>query len=218
MQTLDPPCPQAIKGWGRLYKDALTVCSHGPRCKHGSLCQVGRRVESKHILTGSVLPYWASIQQVVGFDWAGADGSKRVRRVAVCLTLHRITHHPTYYTSAQRAARSAQRAVPTTQRTTPARSAQRAARSAPHPPHARPRASLLPHPHSTLTPPSLHTHSIPPLQVSRMKIVRVRITDENGVEQRLVGVEIAENKVKPSHPTRPQPTCPQPTCPQPTRP
>uniref|UniRef100_A0A7S3B866 Uncharacterized protein n=1 Tax=Haptolina ericina TaxID=156174 RepID=A0A7S3B866_9EUKA len=98
----------AIKGWGRLYKDALTVCSHGPRCKHGSLCQVGRRVESKHILTGSVLPYWASIQQVVGFDWAGADGSKRV---------------------------------------------------------------------------------------SRMKIVRVRITDENGVEQRLVGVEIAENKV-----------------------
>ena len=37
----------ATKGWMRLFNDSLTICSHGPNCKHGSLCTVGRRVEYK---------------------------------------------------------------------------------------------------------------------------------------------------------------------------
>jgi len=63
----------AIKGWTKLYNDSMSICSHGPNFKHGASCTVGRRVESRHILTGSVLPYWAHIQKVVGFQVVGND-------------------------------------------------------------------------------------------------------------------------------------------------
>jgi len=75
-KAIDPD--DAIEGWSRTYKEALTVCSHGPRCKHGSKCTVGKRVEYKHILTGSVLQFWDKIQQVVGFETRSDNGHARL--------------------------------------------------------------------------------------------------------------------------------------------
>jgi len=79
-KKLDDP-DDATKGWTRLFKDALTICSHGPNCKHGSLCKVGRRVENKHVLCGSVLPFWDKISSVVGFETQG-DRGDRVKLVS----------------------------------------------------------------------------------------------------------------------------------------
>ena len=58
---------EADKGWTKIFDDAAKYCSHGPNCKHGAACTVGRRVEMKYVLTGSVLPFWTEIQRSVGY-------------------------------------------------------------------------------------------------------------------------------------------------------
>ena len=54
---------QAEQMWKRLYDEGKTVCSHGPNCKNGRNCIVGKRQQEQHILTGSVLPFWAKIKE-----------------------------------------------------------------------------------------------------------------------------------------------------------
>ena len=68
----------AKKPWARAYNDALTVCSHGPNCKNKATCTVGKRNEEKHVISGSVLPYWQYIQNIVGYSYSeGARGSTK---------------------------------------------------------------------------------------------------------------------------------------------
>lgn len=51
--------PQLAAGWTRLYDDALSICAHGPRCKNGSRCTVGKRVQTRSMLIGSAIPHCA---------------------------------------------------------------------------------------------------------------------------------------------------------------
>ena len=78
-QKVDPEL--ANKGWSRVYKDALTFCSHGPNCKDGRRCLVGRRNQEEHIVTGAVLPFWTFLQQVVGYTYNAQD--KRVSKMQI---------------------------------------------------------------------------------------------------------------------------------------
>ena len=75
----------AKKPWTRLYGDALTMCSHGPNCKHGARCTVGKRNEEKHVISGSVLPYWQYLQNIVGYSYqdAGRGATKKTSRMNI---------------------------------------------------------------------------------------------------------------------------------------
>lgn len=78
----------AIKGWTRMYNDAAKFCSHGPNCQKAKTalgCPVGRRIEEKHLLTGSVLAYWSYLQKVVGTREVGTEG-KRVSNMKTVRT------------------------------------------------------------------------------------------------------------------------------------
>ena len=55
---------EAKEKWSKLFEDAVKFCSHGPNCKNGASCTVGRRVEYKHILTGAVLGMLAGFAQL----------------------------------------------------------------------------------------------------------------------------------------------------------
>ena len=58
--------PEAAKaGWTRQYDQALTVCLHGPKCKNGAACEVGRRKRTMHLLGGSLLPIWSTLERVL---------------------------------------------------------------------------------------------------------------------------------------------------------
>lgn len=40
-------------------------CMHGPKCKIGSFCTVGRRLQEVNILGGLILPVWGTIEKAL---------------------------------------------------------------------------------------------------------------------------------------------------------
>lgn len=72
----------AKKTWKRNYDDAKLFCSHGPNCKNGAACMVGRRLEQRHIITGAVLPFWAHMQKAIGFNVVQASDRAQAKKVS----------------------------------------------------------------------------------------------------------------------------------------
>ena len=55
--------PEAAKPiWDALYKSSGETCMHGPGCKLGPDCTVGRRRTRTTLLTGSVVPCWGALE------------------------------------------------------------------------------------------------------------------------------------------------------------
>lgn len=54
--------------WKRNYAYSGTGCSHGPNCKAGKKCTVGRRQQEMHLLAGAVLPFWETIKNNMGWS------------------------------------------------------------------------------------------------------------------------------------------------------
>jgi len=77
---------EAKEGWTRLFDDSTSICFHGVNCKNAKNkklgCNVGKRFEEKHLLTGAVLAYWNVIQTVVGFRYYGSG--KRKSNMKIC--------------------------------------------------------------------------------------------------------------------------------------
>lgn len=40
-------------------------CMHGPKCKVGTVCTVGRRVQQMNILGGLILPVWGTVEKAL---------------------------------------------------------------------------------------------------------------------------------------------------------
>ena len=40
-------------------------CMHGPNCKLGSFCTVGRRLQEVNVLGGLILPIWGTIEKAL---------------------------------------------------------------------------------------------------------------------------------------------------------
>lgn len=79
--TANPPrftklAPEDAKEkWEKLYNDGLSICSHGPGCKHGSKCTVGKRIQQQNILCGAVIPFWSTIKDHLDYEKKGGrDG------------------------------------------------------------------------------------------------------------------------------------------------
>ncbi|OEL18433.1 Protein strawberry notch-like protein 1 [Dichanthelium oligosanthes] len=60
------------KGWQEEYDASSKQCMHGSKCKIGSYCTVGRRLQEVNILGGLILPVWGTIEKAL---------AKQVRQV-----------------------------------------------------------------------------------------------------------------------------------------
>lgn len=40
-------------------------CMHGPKCKIGTFCTVGRRLQEVNVLGGLILPVWGTIEKAL---------------------------------------------------------------------------------------------------------------------------------------------------------
>ncbi|KAK7243900.1 hypothetical protein RIF29_38713 [Crotalaria pallida] len=49
-------------GWEDEYEVASKQCMHGPKCKLGNFCTVGRRLQEVNVLGGLILPLWGNIE------------------------------------------------------------------------------------------------------------------------------------------------------------
>lgn len=53
------------KGWQEEYDSSSKQCMHGPKCKLGSNCTVGRRLQEINILGGLILPVWGAVAKAL---------------------------------------------------------------------------------------------------------------------------------------------------------
>merc|ERR1712129_50886 len=66
--------------WAAEYNDNK-YCSHGPNCKNKATCDVGKRIITKHVLTGSLLDSMRSAERIVSRKYANDYKMKVVRVV-----------------------------------------------------------------------------------------------------------------------------------------
>ncbi|KAL5978725.1 udp-glycosyltransferase [Asimina triloba] len=56
---------KARKGWEEEYEESSKQCMHGPKCKLGNYCTVGRRLQEVNVLGGLILPVWGTIEKAL---------------------------------------------------------------------------------------------------------------------------------------------------------
>uniref|UniRef100_A0A0D6R552 PHD-type domain-containing protein n=1 Tax=Araucaria cunninghamii TaxID=56994 RepID=A0A0D6R552_ARACU len=49
--------------WKEEFEISAEQCMHGPKCKVGVSCTIGRRVQEFHILGGLILPVWGTVEK-----------------------------------------------------------------------------------------------------------------------------------------------------------
>ena len=63
----------------KLWIYSELQCMHGPKCKLGSFCTVGRRIQQVNVLGGLILPIWGTIEKAL---------SKQVITKSLGLSIH----------------------------------------------------------------------------------------------------------------------------------
>ncbi|KAH9617593.1 hypothetical protein KSS87_008529 [Heliosperma pusillum] len=56
---------KARTGWEDEFEVSSKQCMHGPKCKVGSCCTVGRRIQDVNVLGGLILPIWNVIEKAL---------------------------------------------------------------------------------------------------------------------------------------------------------
>ncbi|CAB0029995.1 unnamed protein product [Trichogramma brassicae] len=81
---------EAKKHWELLYEGSKTMCRHmyyNGSCKRPQECEVGRRLKTYHVLSGSVLSVWSQIEHVLSShsqnNGHGLGGYERDSRIQV---------------------------------------------------------------------------------------------------------------------------------------
>ncbi|KAH7839686.1 hypothetical protein Vadar_007346 [Vaccinium darrowii] len=72
---------KACSGWKAAYEVSSKQCMHGPNCKHGNFCTVGRRLLEVNVLGGLILPIWGSIEKALSKQ--ALESHKRLRVVRI---------------------------------------------------------------------------------------------------------------------------------------
>lgn len=75
---------QAGNGWLDEYEVSSKQCMHGPKCKLGSYCTVGRRLQEVNVLGGLILPVWGTIEKALSKQ--AYQSYKRIRVVRLVTT------------------------------------------------------------------------------------------------------------------------------------
>ncbi|KAL3700029.1 hypothetical protein R1sor_018051 [Riccia sorocarpa] len=76
-----PSLAQAKEGWLKDYTLSADQCMHGPKCKVGSICTVGRRIQQMNILGGLILPVWGAVEKVLSKQVRTSHRKLRVVRL-----------------------------------------------------------------------------------------------------------------------------------------
>ncbi|KAG9439302.1 hypothetical protein H6P81_019467 [Aristolochia fimbriata] len=75
---------KARKCWQGEYDVSSKQCMHGPNCKIGSHCTVGRRLQEVNILGGLIFPIWGTIEKALSKQ--ARQSHKRLRVVRLVTT------------------------------------------------------------------------------------------------------------------------------------
>ncbi|KMZ66679.1 Strawberry notch-like protein [Zostera marina] len=78
---------EACQGWKAEYDMSRNLCMHGPNCKVGIYCTVGRRLQELNVLGGLVLPVWRTIEKALSKQVI--QSHKRIRIVRLETTKER---------------------------------------------------------------------------------------------------------------------------------
>ncbi|KAF4389035.1 hypothetical protein F8388_026764 [Cannabis sativa] len=81
---------KARRGWESEYEASLKQCMHGPKCKLGNFCSVGRRIQEVNILGGLILPVWGTIEKALSKQARQSHKRLRVVRIETTTDSQRI--------------------------------------------------------------------------------------------------------------------------------
>ena len=80
--------PDNVKeAWGAEYVDPN--CSHGAKCKNKATCEVGKRVQHKHLLCGSLLDSMRKAEGIIARRYASSGHCN------VCRVIEKKNDEPT---------------------------------------------------------------------------------------------------------------------------
>ncbi|CAH2067889.1 unnamed protein product [Thlaspi arvense] len=72
---------KARSGWEDEYEVSSKQCMHGPKCKLGEYCTVGRRIQEVNVVGGLILPIWGTIEKALSKQ--SRQSHKRIRVVRI---------------------------------------------------------------------------------------------------------------------------------------
>ncbi|XP_074572965.1 protein FORGETTER 1 [Curcuma longa] len=81
---------KANKGWQDEYEVSSVQCMHGPKCKLGNYCTVGRRLQEVNVLGGLILPVWRTIEKALSKQVRQSHRRTRVVRLETTTNCQRI--------------------------------------------------------------------------------------------------------------------------------
>ncbi|CAI9784017.1 unnamed protein product [Fraxinus pennsylvanica] len=81
---------KARSGWEEEYDLSSKQCMHGPNCKWGSFCTVGRRRQEVNVLGGLILPVWGAIEKALSKQARLSHRRIRVVRIETTADNQRI--------------------------------------------------------------------------------------------------------------------------------
>ncbi|XP_071730329.1 protein FORGETTER 1 isoform X1 [Rutidosis leptorrhynchoides] len=81
---------KAHSGWTEEYEVSSKQCMHGPKCKVGSFCTVGRRIQEVNVLGGLILPVWGTIEKALSKQARLSHRRIRVVRIETTTDNQRI--------------------------------------------------------------------------------------------------------------------------------
>lgn len=81
---------KARGGWEDEYEVSSKQCMHGPNCKLGTFCTVGRRLQEVNVLGGLILPVWGTIEKALSKQARQSHKRLRVVRIETTTDSQRI--------------------------------------------------------------------------------------------------------------------------------
>ncbi|XP_062012152.1 protein FORGETTER 1 [Rosa rugosa] len=81
---------KARSGWNDEYEVSSKQCMHGPKCKVGNFCTVGRRLQEVNVLGGLILPVWGTIEKALSKQSRQSHRRLRVVRIETTTDNQRI--------------------------------------------------------------------------------------------------------------------------------
>ncbi|KAK4285614.1 hypothetical protein QN277_002290 [Acacia crassicarpa] len=81
---------KAQTGWEEEYELSSKQCMHGPNCKLGKFCTVGRRLQEVNVLGGLILPVWGTIEKALSNQAHLSHRRLRVVRIETTTDNQRI--------------------------------------------------------------------------------------------------------------------------------
>ncbi|EXB51233.1 hypothetical protein L484_019226 [Morus notabilis] len=81
---------KARSGWEAEYAASSKQCMHGPKCKLGNFCTVGRRQQEVNVLGGLILPVWGTIEKALSKQARHSHKRLRVVRIETTTDNQRI--------------------------------------------------------------------------------------------------------------------------------